>query len=135
MFFNYASDSDLPVSLGSKLHAIDHPLITNPTISFYAAMATGRNNGGTRLHLPLETATIAQALEVARDSEEGASDPTVINILEIALWATWAKIEAQPTSYIMTRDEFAVFNYFQSRFAGRQLAIAAIKRYWDHSRS
>jgi hypothetical protein len=32
----------------------------------------------------------------------------------------------------MTREEFAVFNYFQHRFVGHDLAVAARKRYWDH---
>lgn len=76
--------------------------------------------------------TVIQALEVARDSPEGAQDPTVIHILETAIADIWRKIQARPTSYVMTRNEFAVFNYFQNRFVGRQLATDARKRYWDH---
>ncbi len=128
MLFPYASD--LPVSLHTKLHPIDPPAIANPTISYYSAMTIGGNNGGARPQLSLTATNIAQALEIARDSEEGASDSTVINILEIAVGAIWARIEAQPTSYVMTKDEFAVFNYFQCRFTGH-VAREARKRYWD----
>jgi hypothetical protein len=77
---------------------------------------------------------VAQALEIARDSAEGAGSPTVSATLETALAAIWRRIQARPASYVMTRDEFAVFNYFQHRFQGDRLAIAARKRYWDHLR-
>lgn len=90
---------------------------------------TDSNHGAVR-HQAITT--VAQALEAARDSPEGAQDPTVVRILEAALTEIWRRIEAQPASYVMTRDEFAVFNYFQGRFAGQQLAVAARRRYWDH---
>jgi hypothetical protein len=92
----------------------------------------GTNNRRTRTPPSPAITEVSQALEIARDSPEGARDPTVINILETALTDIWRKIEAHPTSYVMTRDEFAVFNYFQGRFAGQELAVAARKRYWDH---
>ena len=82
-----------------------------------------------------EDATVAQALEIARESPDGAQDPTVSSILESALARSWSKVQAHPDSYIMTRDEFAVFNFFQHRFAGNKTAIAARKRYWDNSRA
>lgn len=44
----------------------------------------------------------------------------------------WRKVQAQPDGYIMTRDEFAIFNYFQHRFAGDKVAKAARGRYWDN---
>jgi len=95
-------------------------------------MSMGGNDGGARQLSSRACTTVAQALEIARDSPEGAQDPTVADILETALREIWAKIEAQPSSYVMTRDEFAVFNYFQRRFEGHELAAAARKRYWDH---
>ncbi|RYP58078.1 hypothetical protein DL769_009110 [Monosporascus sp. CRB-8-3] len=75
---------------------------------------------------------VAHALEVARDSPEGSQDPKVRNILDTALVKIWAKLQAQPDTYVMTRDEFAVFNFFQHRFVGNELAVAARKRYWDN---
>lgn len=80
-----------------------------------------------------ESNEVAQALEIARESPDGAKDPTVSSILETALAQIWGKVQAQPDSYVMSRDEFAVFNYFQHRFEGNKVAIAARKRYWDNA--
>ena len=75
-------------------------------------------------HSPAVT-TIAQALEIARDSQEGAQDPIVKSILETALEEIWNRIQAQPELYVMTREKFAVFNFYQDRFEGQELAVAA----------
>ncbi|KAH8880005.1 hypothetical protein GQ53DRAFT_617485, partial [Thozetella sp. PMI_491] len=80
-----------------------------------------------------EDIAVAQALEIARESPDGAQDPTVNRILEAALAKIWAKVQAQPDSYVMTRDEFAVFNFYQHRFIGNKMAVAARKRYWDNT--
>ncbi|KAL8418417.1 hypothetical protein RB594_001859 [Gaeumannomyces avenae] len=77
--------------------------------------------------------SVAQALEVARESPDGARDPTIASILETALTQLWSKVESQPDSYVLTRDEFAVFNYFQHRFRDNKLATAARRRYWDNT--
>ncbi|KAI1344690.1 hypothetical protein F5Y15DRAFT_421850 [Xylariaceae sp. FL0016] len=78
---------------------------------------------------------IAQALEIARESPDGAKDPTISGILESYLSQIWTRIQAHPNSYIMTQDEFAVFNFFQHRFQGNKMAMAARSRYWDNSGS
>ncbi|KAG4441417.1 hypothetical protein IFR05_003104 [Cadophora sp. M221] len=75
---------------------------------------------------------VAQALENARDNPDGVQNPAFATILETELTNIWRKIEAQPRSYVMTREEFSVFNYFQGRFAGHEYAAAARRRYWDH---
>lgn len=119
------NDTELPL-LSFKYCSL-LPLFTqNPSI--LSSFSMSGNTG-----YPAQSSiTVPQALEIARDSEEGARDPTVVNVLEAALTAIWSKIEAQPTTYVMTRDEFAVFNYFQHRFVGHQVAVAARKRYWDN---
>jgi hypothetical protein len=76
---------------------------------------------------------VAQALEIARESPDGAKDPVISNILETALAQIWARVQAQPDAYVMSRDEFAVFNYFQHRFQGDKIAVAARRRYWDNT--
>ncbi|OIW28855.1 hypothetical protein CONLIGDRAFT_633054 [Coniochaeta ligniaria NRRL 30616] len=78
---------------------------------------------------------VAQALETARDSDEGAHDPQVCSILEDALSRIWNKIQAQPDSYVMSQTEMSVFTYFQYSFTGNELAVAARKRYWDNIRA
>ncbi|KAF4464385.1 hypothetical protein FALBO_8776 [Fusarium albosuccineum] len=82
-----------------------------------------------------QDASVAQALEIARESPDGSSDPTISKILEAALAQIWAKVQAHPDSYVMSRDEFAVFNFFQHRFAGDKTAVNARKRYWDNTRA
>ncbi|KAK5987132.1 hypothetical protein PT974_11250 [Cladobotryum mycophilum] len=87
-------------------------------------------------HIPKprqQDASVAQALEIARESPDGAQDPTVSKILERALAEIWARVEAEPDTYVMTRDEFAVFNFFQHRFTGNTKAVTARKRYWDNT--
>ncbi|OAA60710.1 hypothetical protein ISF_05749 [Cordyceps fumosorosea ARSEF 2679] len=76
-------------------------------------------------------ADVNQALEIARESPAGAADATVRKILDQAITHIWRKIQAEPDSYIMTRDEFSVFNYFQHRFVGDETAVAARARYWN----
>ncbi|RDA90193.1 hypothetical protein CP533_0465 [Ophiocordyceps camponoti-saundersi (nom. inval.)] len=76
---------------------------------------------------------VAQALALAREETEGATDDSVFEILEAALSQTWAKVLSRPHDYVMTRGEFSVFNYFQHRFVGQRLAIEARRRYWDNA--
>lgn len=108
--------------------------IHEPAISTLSSMSMGGNNGGTRQEPSPGNIAVTQALEIARDSPEGAQNPAVVRILETAVSEIWAKIQARPTSYVMTRDEFAVFNYFQVRFEGHDLAASARRRYWDYQR-
>lgn len=79
--------------------------------------------------------TVEHALEIARDTPEGTQDPSVVDVLENAIADIWRKVQAKPTSYVMSRGEFAVFNYFQSRFLGNELATSAKKRFWDSNGS
>lgn len=80
-------------------------------------------------------ASVSLALYLARETEEGERDPSVIEILERAILRIWAKIQREPTTYVMTREEFAIFNYFQNRFRGNRIAIAARGRYWSSNHS
>ena len=82
-----------------------------------------------------QEAGMVDALELARDSCDGVYDPIVRKILEQALSHIWAKIQAHPEAYVMTRNEFAIFNFFQHRFTGNIIATMARKRYWDTTRA
>lgn len=81
----------------------------------------------------LDPNTVAEALEIARDSPDGARDPVVSGILESALTQLWDRVTAQPESYVMSTGEFAVFNFYQHRFVGNKLAVAARRRFWDNT--
>ncbi|KAG6002935.1 hypothetical protein E4U21_002500 [Claviceps maximensis] len=90
---------------------------------------------GTCTPVKTSDAAVAQALEIARESPDGASDPTVSKILEHSLSQIWGRVQNQPDTYVMNRDEFSVFNFFQHRFVGDKNAITARKRYWDNRRA
>ncbi|CAK4033036.1 Hypothetical predicted protein [Lecanosticta acicola] len=73
-----------------------------------------------------------RAVDVARNTE-GDLDPTVSAYLEGALRDIWSRITVQPNAYIMTKDEFAIFNFYRRRFDGDATAERAVARYWSHT--
>ena len=78
--------------------------------------------------------TAAKALEIARNSEDGSIPPSVTEVLERAISDIWQKIQAQPTEFVMTKEEFVVFNYYRSRFANSPTAQQAVARFWNNFR-
>ncbi|KAI5927168.1 hypothetical protein F4810DRAFT_652670 [Camillea tinctor] len=81
---------------------------------------------------PCDLSQVVQALEIARESPDGARDPIISKILDTYLSQVWDRVLAQPDTYVMSQLEFAVFNFFQHRFAGNKIAITARGRYWDN---
>ncbi|TDZ25950.1 hypothetical protein C8034_v003267 [Colletotrichum sidae] len=120
--------------LSSKHSVTDLPFLTTLATTMGHSLHHAGNSAATSASLK-DQASVAQALDAARDTPEGASDPYVSSILESAISQIWAKVAAQPDSYVLNRDEFAVFNYFQHRFTGNKIAMAARKRYWDNARA
>lgn len=81
--------------------------------------------------------TVRKALEIARDSTEGYVEPKINDILEAAIADVRHKLEAQPDSYVLSRDEFALFNYYRrSKFndspLGQKIAQKATERFWNN---
>jgi hypothetical protein len=95
-------------------------------------MAAHENTSASSTSASSDTDMVAQALEIARENPGDALDPAISNVLESALANIWARVQAQPESYVMSRDEFAIFNFFQHRFQGNKTAMEARKRYWDN---
>jgi hypothetical protein len=75
--------------------------------------------------------TIQKALDIARNTE-GPVDPAVTAYLERKLREIWVHIEAEPETYILSKDEFALFNFYRQRATSSTLAQAAIRRFWDN---
>ena len=73
-----------------------------------------------------------RALDIARNTE-GDLDPSVRDYLEQALTDIWGRIQQHPDSYLLTKDEFAVFNFYIQRFIAYPESEAAIARYWSHA--
>ena len=78
--------------------------------------------------------TVAEALGVVRNNEEGQVHPAVTAVLEKAVGDVWRRIQAQPSNYVMSRDEFAVFNYHRNRFKDSPVAQQAVSRFWTNFR-
>ncbi|KAI2466658.1 hypothetical protein F4781DRAFT_405006 [Annulohypoxylon bovei var. microspora] len=72
-------------------------------------------------------------LDAAREGEETLNQPHLKIILEKALRDIWERILRQPDQYVMTRDEFAIFNFFQNMPLDKETAAIAAKaraNYW-----
>ncbi|KAI4107766.1 MAG: hypothetical protein L6R37_001451 [Teloschistes peruensis] len=76
--------------------------------------------------------TPAKALEIAKNCEDGSVPPTVIAVLEKAIGELWQRIQYQPMTYVMSKEEFVVFNYYRSRFANVPMAQQAVARFWNN---
>ena len=77
-------------------------------------------------------ARVRQALQIAQNSTTGQIDQQSVQTLESFLRETWTRIQAQPTSYVMTELEFAVFNHFRARATYQnETARRAVQRYWN----
>ncbi|KAM0722932.1 hypothetical protein Q7P37_001130 [Cladosporium fusiforme] len=72
--------------------------------------------------------TFQRAIDIARNAE-GDLDPSVTTFLEEAITEISEKLDSDPDSYILSKDEFAVFNYYRHRFSG-DVAERAVDRYW-----
>ncbi|KAJ5297991.1 hypothetical protein N7508_008240 [Penicillium antarcticum] len=70
---------------------------------------------------------IRRALEEARDL---SADTAANTLLETVAGEIWARIQAQPDTYLLSRDEFAVFNLYRTRYPG-ETAQRAVARFWD----
>ncbi|KAK6436836.1 hypothetical protein LTR95_006966 [Oleoguttula sp. CCFEE 5521] len=61
--------------------------------------------------------TYQRAIDIARNTE-GDLDANVADYLESAVNHIQSNLDSYPDSYVFTKDEFAVFNYFRQRFSG-----------------
>jgi hypothetical protein len=126
--YNMSGPSNPPTVDHSSLSATP----TNPTVSTPSSVASA-SPAMAPVAKPAIDPVVTQALEIARESPDGAADPTISNILEGALSHLWSKVQAAPEAYIMSKDEFSLFNFYQHRFEGDQMAVMARRRYWDNT--
>lgn len=75
--------------------------------------------------------TYQRAIDIARNTE-GELDKAVIKYLDEAISSILSRIDEHPETYILTKDEFAVFSYYIRRFEGN-VAEQAIDRYWRNT--
>jgi hypothetical protein len=87
--------------------------------------------GGSKTQYDVSALTIQKALDIARASQ-GDVDQVICDYLEDQLREIWLCLQAEPDSYILTPDEFALFNYYRFRTPYSELGQAAIQRFWDN---
>ncbi|MCJ1270677.1 hypothetical protein MMC22_010574 [Lobaria immixta] len=80
----------------------------------------------------LDQLTVARALEIIRTSEDGQVPSSVNAVLERTLSEIWHRIQTEPATYVMTKDEFTIFNRYRARFNANRLAQQAVARFWNH---
>lgn len=79
-----------------------------------------------------DQAAIRQALERARNCEDGTVDAQTTTVLEAAIAELWHRIQGEPDTYVLSPDEFALFNYFLERYRGSTVAQRAVARFWNN---
>ncbi|KAI1099182.1 hypothetical protein F4804DRAFT_322574 [Jackrogersella minutella] len=107
--------------------------------------SSGRSVSPLQIELPLpgvphEFGTVnfteaEQVLEAAREGPEAMCEPEMRAVLVHTLCEIWKRILRNPNTYTMTRQEFAVFNFFQGIPLDRERAEIARKaraNYWTH---
>lgn len=75
--------------------------------------------------------SIKDALQIAKNSTQ--TTPTTIQAnqrLEGAKIDILRSLQAQPNSYVMSREQFSVLNYFHERYKSNELVTQAIARFW-----
>lgn len=81
------------------------------------------------------TRRVMFALDIARECSDAFSNPKIEAILREALNRIWLKL-LTIRSYVMTRNEFAVFNFFQDLNLDSTMAEIATRAraiYWDQT--
>lgn len=74
--------------------------------------------------------TLEKALDLAKDANQ-PTPPAVTAMLERKINEIWQRVQARPTSYVMTTDEFKIFSYFRGRY-NNNVAQQAVSRFWSN---
>ena len=77
--------------------------------------------------------SIQSALEVVRNAE-GEVDPTVTDFLVRTVESIWDRIQAEPDDYVLSKDEFALFNFYVNRYRSvdSEATEKAVARFWKN---
>ncbi|KAG8531244.1 uncharacterized protein KY384_004602 [Bacidia gigantensis] len=77
-----------------------------------------------------DTLTFSKALELAPD--QNIAPNAAPKLLHQEKDRVWSRIRHNPTTYILTREEFAVLNYFKDDFENELLFRSAVARFWSN---
>ncbi len=82
-----------------------------------------------------DEATLRRYAQQIQDNPGGRDPPRVVmDALRHEFRDIWRKIQAAPTTYVMTDLEFKILNCFHGEVTNPRLAQGAIRRYWDNPR-
>lgn len=84
------------------------------------------NQGLARARLP----KWVESYGISHNNEEDQ----VAAILRRVAIHIWRRIQAEPVTYLMDRDEFAIFDYYQNRSRDSPVARRAVERFWKSQR-
>ena len=74
---------------------------------------------------------IQTALDIARNADTDVS-PQITNYLESQVRSVWKRLQKKPDTYILSKDEFALFNFYIYRYRGSEVTEKAVERFWNH---
>ena len=80
-----------------------------------------------------DQAAVHRAIDIAQTATNDNLDQQTKEILQLALRAIWRRLRAQPETYVLTKLEARVFNYYQSLYRDHELARRAWARYWANT--
>ena len=75
--------------------------------------------------------TVPEAIKIVKQHQHGEIDPAVTSFLAQIADDIWQRIQAQPSAYVLTREEFSVFNYYRNVFGDDEVVQQAIARFWN----
>ena len=75
---------------------------------------------------------LSKALEIAK-CQNGDMDPAGTR-LDLSMHNLWQRVQAQPSTYMFTKEEFAVFLYHCDAFRDDEIAQQAVRRFLGHQR-
>lgn len=81
---------------------------------------------------PLKRAT---RVEFSIQKQHADIDPGATTFLGQNIDGIWQRVQAQPSTYVFTREEFAVFtifSYYRGVFSDNEIAQQAVQRFWEH---
>ena len=73
--------------------------------------------------------TLSEELEIVKQNQHGDIDPTGTRLRQ-NVNDIWRRLRAQPSTYMLTKEELAVFNYYRDEFADDGIAQQAVRRFW-----
>lgn len=75
--------------------------------------------------------TLPKALEIAKQNQHGDIDPAVTMFLGRSIDTIWQRVQAQPSTYVFSTEEFAAFSYYRGVFGDNEIAQQALRRFWE----